>query len=297
MAINNKDYQKARTFISKFGLNNVICTSRGKTHMMAVANLKEAFEANADGCQDVYFVVNTGGTAEKDIQTLKALFVDIDAGRDKNNKYLSPSKVAIRKNKMRARIQDFPVTPSYIVETRNGFHVYWLIKPVPCNFANLNVYRTVQKRINTFFSDVGADAKVMKTCQLMRVPYTLWCKKWENKSEKFLTKIVYENASKRTSLSLIATATKDIQIQAPKKSYKPSYQKASRPRYDDNKVESKVRCSGKACSNDVGHAVIISDVIAFLKDASFFFNGKGSRFLGKQAYTLAQRLSAEFHIS
>src|SRR5687767_11826310 len=114
---------RAQRFLNYFGKKKITCYSHPnyKNGSMIAATLNSCLTANKGG-SDVYFYVNEGGTKQNEIHTLHALFVDLDAGRDRNNKYLKPSQVAKKKVAMGKVVAKFPVQPSLVVHTRNGLH-------------------------------------------------------------------------------------------------------------------------------------------------------------------------------
>lgn len=78
---------------------------------------------------DTYFTVNQAeykATKPKgsDITGYNSWYIDIDAGKDTNGNYFTIEEVAERKEKMLQIIYSMP-TPTAIVSTRNGYHVYY----------------------------------------------------------------------------------------------------------------------------------------------------------------------------
>lgn len=175
--------QSIKKFLSAFG-NPTIVYNRdvNKISAMVKVDCNEAINQNNDG-KDVYFYINEGGTKEKDITKLRACFVDLDAGRDENGKYFSLEKVRRHKSKMLGKIASFKLPPTYIVETRNGYQLYWLLsQPVCVNKDSLAQWQSIQYGLNSFFKEVGADSITKRVNQLFRVPYLKWQKRWEGKT-------------------------------------------------------------------------------------------------------------------
>lgn len=183
---------KMINFLKRFGpLPNkrfaVSTSNRTAQAMRNVGSLEEALHSN--GKYDIYFYVNNGGTKAGDIDELTACFVDLDAGRDKAGKYLKPSEVAKKKKHMQQGIKAFGdkvAKPNVVVETRNGYQVYWLLTK-GWDSAYIPTWNKVQAKINNWFQHYGADHRAMKVNQIMRLPGTHWCKRWEGKGESFLT--------------------------------------------------------------------------------------------------------------
>lgn len=130
-------------------------------------------EVNEKG-YEVYFVVNSGGYKDSDIDHINAVFIDLDCGRDESKNYFSLEATREYKNKKLKEIDEFPLKPSYIVETRNGLHCYWLLEVG----ATTDQFKECQDRLIKHFN---ADTSVKRLCNLMRVPGTNWCKDLHNK--------------------------------------------------------------------------------------------------------------------
>lgn len=215
--------QQIRNFLAKFRGTHSSTATGGKilchstenskaTGMRNYATIRDCLDANANG-KDVYFYVNNGGTKKAQINEYVACFTDIDAGRDTNGKYLTPSKVATKKVAMLKKVKEFPITPNVVVETRNGFHLYWFIQPITGyqGSANAVQWAAAQARISSFFADVGSDVYVGKPNQIMRVPYTKWIKTWAGKKEQFnVTVRTYSNT--KYYLKDILDATKNVRV-------------------------------------------------------------------------------------
>ncbi|WP_017413475.1 CHC2 zinc finger domain-containing protein [Clostridium tunisiense] len=132
---------------------------------------------------DIHFVVNQGGTKGCEISKVTAVYIDLDCGKDKNGKYFELSKVRELKIAMMEKIKKFMYKPSFVVDTRNGYHVYWLVQ----EGASLKDFLITQLRlINYFESD-----KAVKTLEhTMRVPNLYWLK---DKQNKYICSIIEEN--------------------------------------------------------------------------------------------------------
>src|SRR3954454_11127088 len=83
---------------------------------------------NHDG-DDICFVVNAGGTRDAQIEKINAVFIDWDCGKDEDGKYFPTREAEAKKQAFLPRLKSFQLVPSIIVETRNGFHAYWLLHP------------------------------------------------------------------------------------------------------------------------------------------------------------------------
>lgn len=122
--------------------------------------------------EDIYFVVNVGGDKDDYINKFNAFFVDIDAGRDSNKKYKTQLEIDIFKQECDELIEGF-LKPSVIVETRNGYHLYWKID----EDIDKEEWNKIQNKLVSYFN---ADIKAKNPARLLRVPFTYWMKDKNN---------------------------------------------------------------------------------------------------------------------
>lgn len=187
--LKSKKINKCQEFLNLFGKNKIVCTSKGDVanSPMNVNPLDVALVQNEKmGC-DVYFYVNTGGTKQNQITHINASFIDLDAGRDTKGKYFNSSIVAKKKTQMLNAINKCPLKPTIYVETRNGYQVYWIYTK-PISSLDKTSWSVLQNKICNHFISVGSDPRVLKINQVLRVPHTLWHKKYEGQLP-FLTKV------------------------------------------------------------------------------------------------------------
>lgn len=97
----------------------------------------------------VYFCPNQGGRSDDDIHTFTAFFVDFD----KDSK---PAQLAL--------INDSPLPPSIILETKRGYHAYWLIAGKASNAR----WTDIQRRLIAYF---GSDGSINNPGRCMRMPF------------------------------------------------------------------------------------------------------------------------------
>lgn len=131
---------------------------------------------------EIYFVVNGGGYKNRDINKINAVFIDLDCPKV-NGQQPSLNDVKEFKQQSIDAIQEFHIKPTIIVESRNGYHAYWLLH----EGATIEQFKECEARLVKQFN---ADPKVQKPCNLMRVPGFYWCKDVDN---KFLVEIVEFN--------------------------------------------------------------------------------------------------------
>jgi len=121
---------------------------------------------------NIYFVVNSGGTKQNEINKINAFYIDCDCDKDDNKKYCDLETVNQYKKRVLQRVQDFGLVPSFIVDTRNGYHIYWLV-----DNAKVEQFEEVQKKLIHYFN---SDERVYTPERIMRVPNFYWTKYIDN---------------------------------------------------------------------------------------------------------------------
>ena len=112
-------------------------------------------------------VQNVGGkNSLNNFQNINAWYIDIDIQETKNLDYGLLEVRQEKKADILGYIFDSDFWPSLVVETRNGFQLYWFAK------GNLNIdnWHKIEKGIYEKFEKYGADKSTTKIVQLMRVP-------------------------------------------------------------------------------------------------------------------------------
>lgn len=142
----------------------------------------QLYKLNEEGC-NIYFVVNSGGTHIQDINRINAVFIDFDCGRDKNKQYYPLEITEKFKNECMEKVEKFKCQPSFIIETRNGIHVYWLVN----NNTTNEQYLECQLRLIKHFN---SDSAIKDLTRIMRVPGFYWTKDINN---KFMCKVIKYN--------------------------------------------------------------------------------------------------------
>lgn len=120
--------------------------------------------ANDSQGADAYFYVN-GGRKQYAISRIRACFVDMDAGRDDQGRYFKPSIVMQKKKEFLNQINNFPVKPSWVVDTRNGYQCYWILNP-NTNSPHKTYWSGIQKKLVNHFC---GDARAIKINQIYRI--------------------------------------------------------------------------------------------------------------------------------
>lgn len=116
---------------------------------------------------------------------IRAWYCDIDVAE--RNEQVTLQEVEKRKSEALGRIFAFELEPSFVVETRNGFHVYWLayIDEQSPQMPSKENFDYIESLI---VSKLKGDVKANKLVQLMRLPGYDNCKK----GQRFPCRIIPE---------------------------------------------------------------------------------------------------------
>ena len=98
---------------------------------------------------------NQSGGTKNDIKEIPALWTDVDF-KD------------IDQAEIDQRIDDFPLRPSMIVKTGNGYHLYWILD-TPATTTDIQRIEEINKRLVSHF---GGDAKATDAARVLRLPGT-----------------------------------------------------------------------------------------------------------------------------
>ena len=179
--------QNRERFLHSFNQQHIFCYNgdpRKKiSSMKHTSDIHEALDGNIANNSDVYFYIN-GGRKMYAINEFTSCFCDMDAGRDNEGKYFKPSVVMQKKRQFLNKINNFPVAPTWVVDTRNGYQCYWIFDDHSRKLVGRNktYWNGLQKKLVNYF---GGDPRAIKANQIYRVPYTWWRKGWEGKAPYF----------------------------------------------------------------------------------------------------------------
>ncbi|MGE7663002.1 DEAD/DEAH box helicase family protein [Peribacillus sp. NPDC097197] len=133
----------------------------------------------------------------KEIGSINAQFVDIDAPTEiKQNKI----KLKQWKRSIKEKILAFTLSPSIVVETRNGYHVYWLLEN-----GNTRLFRYIQMQLVQFFD---GDKKCVNESRILRLPWFLHRK---NPNDPFAVKLRKFSPSKRYTQEQLKVTLPDLE--------------------------------------------------------------------------------------
>jgi hypothetical protein len=265
------------TFLKKFN-NSKLCYSLDaiRNSRMVTADLNTVINQNLGGA-DAYFYVNPGGTKQTDITHIRGCFLDIGVGRDKNKKYLSTVKVSSLKRRILKKVHSFKLRPTFLVETRNGYHAYWLFdKNIPNTSVNRALWNTLQSKLYNYFADVGADSKALKINQIMRLPFTMWHKKHEGIKTPFAIKII-ENTNLTYSVKKLQSVLTDVS----------STKVVSKI---DSSFNNKLKQTENTVSQNGVSSNIVLETVEFLNEVSFLLKYSNRKFLASQATRISNEL-------
>jgi hypothetical protein len=187
-SVNANGYASKRVkFLSSFNQQHIYVYNGNPRKKISSMNhttdIGEVISANINNDSDAYFYIN-GGRKIYAIKQFTCCFCDMDAGRDEQGKYFKPSIVMNKKKQFLKKINEFPVKPSWVVDTRNGYQCYWIFDNASRKMigSNKTFWSGLQKKLVNYF---GGDPRAIKPNQIYRIPYTWWRKGWEKKQPYF----------------------------------------------------------------------------------------------------------------
>ncbi len=126
----------------------------------------------------IFFVVQSGGQKKDSINRINAHFIDIDFEKSNSEEQMERLKADAL-----TELQKFPLEPSIIVETKNGFHIYWLLDP---KIYDIETYTYIQRQLIGHFK--YADESTIDLPRVMRIPGYFHLKEPDN---PFLIKCIW----------------------------------------------------------------------------------------------------------
>lgn len=179
-------------------------SKRGKTFGNATVTLWDAYNRKRTK-ENVWFSVNeprivtdriakrgmtftrvTEDRRAEQIQRFNAFYVDIDF-RDANGEHLDDYAVYKHKKELDKALLDLPIKPSAIVDTRNGYHIYFALRDEDKDI-DLNEWQVTERAVYRYIRDhitPYADAAATDAPRVLRMPCTLHKK--EDSAPYFVT--------------------------------------------------------------------------------------------------------------
>ena len=161
--------------------------------------------SKTDRLRNLFFQVNTGktdfvttpfgryveGRKKVDIISYNAFMLDFDLKLGKN--HYQGETLSHEKQKLYDKIySELPIKPDYIIESRNGFHVYYLIPRKERRKMSSTDWHWIERGIFDYVKENISDCvdpAVKKSNQIMRIPFSLHKK---DDSSDFTVGIKYE---------------------------------------------------------------------------------------------------------
>ncbi len=180
--------------LSNNGANiiNFVSANAYKQHNSNLTRDEVIMRSINDSC-DAYFQVNS---KKGNLDAYSCNFIDIDAGRDVNGEYFSQKIVKkFKKRVVKKLLEDKNLRPTYVVETRNGYHCYWVYHSICVgndstqDLAINKKWYTIQTKLLFRFKSIGADGWAIDQMQLLRVPGSIWNKVWSGKNKPFKVRL------------------------------------------------------------------------------------------------------------
>lgn len=174
---NLKLQPKTEKFLEKFP-NTLYCYIPDHNDALPVIHSEVLDLARQKDGYGIFFTVNgfTGGKRTGETLTnINGFFCDIDFP---NKIDRTPEDVRLYKNDLLMEMCDSGMIPTFIVETKNGFHVYWmLVAPIFLNTLNPDqqnrlkvLYRDIEEAILHRFD---GDPAAKDAARVLRVPGTI----------------------------------------------------------------------------------------------------------------------------
>ncbi len=183
--------------------------------------IQKIFEKYQKQGYGIYYVVNSGGQEKKSIKRINAHFIDMDFGKvpkieggeltkDSEGKivyeYRTKEEIEEYKIAFLKKLENFKLNPNVIVETKNGFHVYWLLdfeKP-----QSLDAFTPIQEKLIDYFAAFEerkehADSSVKDINRVLRL---INYKHLKNPKDPFTIKCIYLNTDVKYAQEDIAIA-------------------------------------------------------------------------------------------
>jgi hypothetical protein len=293
-------YDKIEKFMTHIGANRICIPKSNKSANSGMISydidtdnvnmLEDIIEDAQRKKIDLYFMPNHCSytrMSAKNIDRINAVFVDLDAGRDKDDKYIKMSLVNAYKRKAWAKLEEFEekfnLPSSIVVETRNGYQVYWLLKSEK---FDKHTFNTIMNKLLSQFQDVCVDWRVKKINQIMRLPYTYWFKQYEGKP-KFKCEIVYfdkDSIYSPEDFDLLVENNYIVPWQERVKNSAGAQRNKTRKRTSRNSNQVKVNIEQNT----------LQDTCQFLYEVSKVLFDERHTFLGNSAIRLGQQIKQEY---
>lgn len=204
---------KKHTFLDSFPGHVYRYIDGSGAARLPISSVERRDDLNQTG-YDAYFTVNgfegAPNAQKENCSSINSFFIDIDGRKD-------PAEIEAIKQRL---------LPSYIIETKNGYHFYWLLdEPVyknECGEGEWDASVERWERIEqTIVTTLKADPVVKDLTRILRQPNSFYWKKsgdaWKQgvKHAPFIVKGVFKNGGARYSFNEIEEAFPPIETKVP----------------------------------------------------------------------------------
>lgn len=221
-----------------------------------VNSFSEADKWNMDGW-GIYWTVNDFADqprTKENCVKINAWAIDLDDGS---------------KAEQMERINKAPIQPSYIIESKNGYHIYFSAID-----ATIDNYRPIVERLVKFY---GADENAKDVSRLLRCPYYFH---WKDPQDKFFVQQVTPIGPGYTEKQIMKLFPEEKKIEQKKMFYN-FRQNQQSPKSSDDLYH---RLNGVDCEQALmrlsGSEAICGDVISFKRttmgNLNILVNGKST---------------------
>ena len=236
--------------------------------------IKEVFKEYQNKGYGVYFVVHSEGTKKTELSRINAYMQDIDLAKffaryeqrdiikDENGNEIvlmrTKEEIESLKIKFLESLKKFSLEPSIIIETKNGFHIYWLTRQDSKETYEKDMWQKIEKAFVKYFQDnyepefpEHIDKRINNFTKVMRVNNYLHLK---DPSDSFQVKCIFLNKENKYTKEQMMEA---IDYKEPENIIKQAV-----PAY--NAVNIKRHTEHITASREVIHAIRGIDLVSYL---------------------------------
>lgn len=125
---------------------------------------------NQLGC-GIYFTPNfcKGGRKIENLTHLNCAFADLDVAKEGEN--ISKEEIQKRKAKLEYALEDAPISPNFIIDTKNGLQPLWLLEDEPLTEESKIMFTDTVEGIIEYFKKFGSKGDQVKDfVRVLRLP-------------------------------------------------------------------------------------------------------------------------------
>ena len=220
--------------------------------------IKKQFKQYQKNGYSVNFVVHSGGTKEEEINRVNAFMLDVDLNKDFSRNKYEKQEIAALKVKFLEALKKFGLEPSCIIETKNGFHIYWLTRYMANEPCEKELWQKIEKAFVEYFQDnyepkfpERIDKTISNFTKIMRVNGFLHLK---DPHDPFLVKCIFLNKENKYTKEQIIEAINYKEPESVIKQYVPA----------NSVVNEKHPAEHKTAFSEVIHLLRGIDLVSYL---------------------------------